>query len=185
MSGRIATGKTAVAVELARRNQATLVRVRAALAEMTGADPDDRAQLQMRGSDLDTRTAGRWLFEYVADRTEANSLVVVDSVRTRRQTLPILERIVDSRLYFLEAPEATRRQRYTEASLMDPLKASVPFDTAMNHPTEVQVVDLVPLADQVIETDSLSVDAVVDEIQGQTFDVMSRPDGAKTSTTDP
>lgn len=164
ISGEIATGKTAVAVQLADVTVARLVKVREALGEVLGIDARDRLTLQVQGADLDRRTNGRWLRDYIRDRHEPNAQLVIDALRTRRQTVPILEGIVDSRLIYLEAHEETRRHRYAEAAATDPVKASLDFDTAMHHPTETEVRLLRPMAHLVIATDDLSVAAVVSEI---------------------
>jgi hypothetical protein len=164
VAGAIAVGKTATAIELAHVLQARLVLVRQALADVLGISPDDRAELQRRGADLDQRTAGRWLRDYLDEAAETADTTVVDSLRTRRQTLPILESRPDSRLLYLDAHEETRRRRYLLAASTDPVKASLPFDAAMRHPTERQVTELRPLAHLVIETDEIRVPDVAREV---------------------
>lgn len=167
ISGQIATGKTAVAAELADRMNWRLLKVRQALGEVLGIEARDRQILQRRGADLDRRTNGRWLRDYIQEHfSAAEDAVVVDALRTRLQTLPILEALVDSRLVFLEAHEETRRARYAHAAATDPVKASVDFDSAMHHPTEIEVQTLRPMAHVVIATDGLDVTTVVDEIVG-------------------
>jgi cytidylate kinase len=155
VSGAIAVGKTACASELSRLLSARLVTVRVALADVLGVDARDRRTLQRLGADLDKRTAGRWLKEYIEEHREPDSSVVVDSLRTLRQTVPLMDFYVDARLVYLEAHEETRRQRYAEASPTDPVKASVGFDLAMHHVTEQEVVALRSMADVVVETDEL------------------------------
>ncbi len=167
VAGQIATGKTAVACELAARIDADVIRVRQALSDVLGFASRDRQTLQQRGADLDRRTNGRWLRDYIDERRLTTRALVVDAVRTRLQTLPILESIVDVRLVFLEAHEETRRARYAVAAAADPVKASVDFDTAMHHPTEAEVQLLRPMAHLVIATDDLAVAAIVDEIVGE------------------
>jgi hypothetical protein len=167
IAGAIATGKTAAADGLALRLDAELMRVRNALHDVLGIDVRDRQALQRRGADLDTRTSGRWLRDYIGERHDTSRDLVVDALRTRRQTLPILEALVDSRLVFLEAHEETRRARYAQAAASDPLKASVDFETAMHHPTETEVHNLRPLSHVVVATDDLTVVGVVDEVMRQ------------------
>jgi cytidylate kinase len=164
VSGEIATGKTAVATALARWMPADLVKVREALSRVLGVAAQDRQELQRRGADLDRRTSGRWLRDYIEEHHPHATAVVVDALRTRRQTIPILERFVDSRLVFLEAHEETRRSRYREAAATDPIKASVDFETAMRHPTELEVVHLRAIAQLVVATDDLKVNEVVTEV---------------------
>lgn len=167
LSGAIATGKTAVGVELAERRHAGLIKVRQALGDVLGIDVDDRQTLQRRGADLDRRTGGRWLRDYVDERWDPQRDLIVDAVRTRRQTVPVLEAMPQSRLVFLEAHEETRRARYAAAAVIDRVKASIDFDTAMHHPTEREVEKLRPLAHVVIATDDLAVAAIVDEVLSQ------------------
>ena len=164
VSGEIATGKTAVAAALATRIDAHLVKVRQALGEVLGIEPRDRHTLQQQGADLDRRTNGRWLRDYLQEKFSPQEELVVDALRTRRQTQPVLEALVDSRLVFLEAHEETRRARYAEAAASDPVKASVDFETAMHHPTEIEVRNLRPMAHVVVATDDLDVAQVVDEV---------------------
>lgn len=157
IAGPIAVGKSAVANELAAQRPTTLIRAREALAAVLGIGPDDRQRLQALGADLDARTAGRWMRDYIQEQHEPGTSLVVDSLRTRLQTIPVLDSLVDSRLVYLQAHEETRRARYATASAHDPVKASVPYDTAMHHPTETGVGELVPLAHLVVETDDLDV----------------------------
>lgn len=160
MSGAIATGKTAVSERLAVAMPADLVRVRAALATVLGIDGNDRATLQREGADLDRRTRGRWLRDYLDPYCAPGLSAVVDSLRTELQTLPVLEAVVDSRLVFLEAHESTRRARYAQAAYSDPVKASLDFDTAMRHPTEGRAGTLRAMAHLIVQTDDLSPDEV-------------------------
>lgn len=157
LSGAIATGKTAVAERLAAEMPGDHIRVRAALGAVLGINVNDRAALQREGADLDRRTRGRWLRDYLAERYGSGQAAIVDSLRTELQTLAILETEVDSRLIFLEAHESTRRARYARAAETDPVKASLDFDTAMRHPTEQRVGALRPIAHLTVQTDELAV----------------------------
>lgn len=167
LSGAIATGKTTVGTELVATREARLLRVREALAGVLGVPPNDRRTLQVKGADLDRRTGGRWLRDYIEEHGEGDGALVVDALRTRRQTLPILDSFVDSRLIFLEAHDETRRSRYSEGALSDPVKASIDFDTAMRHETELEVLRLKPLAHVVIATDDLSAHQVAADIRAR------------------
>ena len=160
LSGAIATGKTAVAEHLATAMSADHVRVRSALGAVLGIDVNDRVALQREGADLDRRTRGRWLRDYLAEHYPAGRDAVVDSLRTELQTLPVLETAVESRLVFLEAHESTRRVRYALAAQSDTVKASLDFDTAMRHPTEQRVAVLRPMAHLIVETDELDAVSV-------------------------
>jgi len=167
VSGAIATGKTAAATALTTRLGADMIKVREVFRQMLGVDGRDRQVLQQRGADLDKRTNGLWLRDYIVEHRQPSRDLVVDALRTRRQTLPILEAIVDSRLVFFEAHEVRRRERYAAAAATDPLKASIDFDTAMHHPTEAQVLNLRPLAQAIVATDELTIDEVTDEVLRQ------------------
>lgn len=167
VSGAIATGKTAAVTAIAERLNAEIVRVREALHQVLGIEARDRQVLQQRGADLDKRTNGRWLRDYVIEHHDLNRDLVIDALRTRSQTLTILETLVDSRLVFFDAHEETRRARYAAAAAVDPVKASIDFDTAMHHPTESEVQNLRPLAQVIVATDDLTVDEVAAEVLRQ------------------
>lgn len=162
LAGPIAVGKTAVAEHLAGQG-ACHIRVRLALADLLNEHPDDREALQRGGSELDRRTSGLWLRNYVLDRTDGESPLVVDSLRTVRQTEPMLT-IPNSALIYLRASDATRRQRYELSASNDEMKRRTSYDITARHPAEMQVTDLIPLASEVLDTDSLTVGEVADLI---------------------
>ena len=165
VAGPIATGKTAVANELAIVWPARLIKVRQALADVLGIDARDRLTLQREGADLDRRTRGAWLRDYLLEHGAVGAEpLVVDSLRTRLQTLPVLNDLVDARLVFLSAHKSTRRYRYQLGAIQDPVKSSVDFDTAMHHPTEFEVEHLRPIADLGIDTDDLRPDEIASVI---------------------
>lgn len=166
LAGAIASGKSTVAVSLANRMQGEVIRVRDALSAVLGVGIADRRTLQERGAELDRHTNGRWLMDYLEERLGGGTFLVVDSMRTKRQTLPVLEGIPDTILVYLEANGATRRQRFLSAAATDPLKRSMSLAEAMRHPTEREVSDLREMAHLVIETDAIDAEGVVDEIQG-------------------
>lgn len=162
IAGQIGSGKTAAASGVAEAAEATPVLVRDALKAVLGGDDEwDRARLQMEGAALDQRTNGRWLVDYLLERSESDPRMVVDAIRTRRQVEPILDDLVDCRLAYLSCSESTRRVRYSLGQVSDPVKRGVPFDSAMAHETEVEAATLRSMAHVVIETDDLSVDEVV------------------------
>lgn len=162
IGGAIAVGKTSIADELARQTGGVRVGVRAALADILQVDINDRKRLQFGGADLDRRTSGRWLHDYLAANMKPGTVTIVDSVRTVRQTEPVLAGIEDSRLVFLRAEESTRRIRYGLAD--DRLKRSLSFDDAVSHPTERRVDRLRVLADVVLDTDAATPAEVAEEI---------------------
>lgn len=164
ISGAIASGKSTVAVAVADALSGELVRVREALAEVAGVSVVDRSALQVSGADLDRRTNGRWLVEFLERRRESHPTLVVDAIRTRRQVLPILRNFPSAVLVYLDARPETRWHRFELASATDPVKRSLSFAEAMRHRTEVDVFEVRPLANLVIETDGLTVTEVVAEI---------------------
>lgn len=166
LSGGIAVGKTAVAEALAPLLEARLVRVREALTEVLGLRLDSRAELQRHGADLDARTAGRWLRDYLMEASEQEALVV-DALRTRRQTLPVLDGLLDSRLVHLRAHETVRRTRYEQAARSDPVKAGASFDAAVAHPTEREADQLQALAHLTIETDEMTAEGIAGVIRSE------------------
>lgn len=163
VGGQIAVGKSVTAHGIAVRGGAVLVEVRRALEGILGGSDWDRRRLQLEGADLDRRTQGKWLLDYVMVVSERATRVVVDAARTRRQAEPILEGGFGARLVFLAASEGTRRRRYRWAQEYDAVKRSMSFDEAMSHATESEASTLRAMADFVIETDDLSIDGVVDE----------------------
>ena len=164
ISGAIASGKSTVAVGVADALAGEVVRVREALAEVTGVSVADRTALQVAGADLDRRTNGRWLVEFLERRLELCPTLVVDAIRTRPQVLPILRNFPLVLLVYLDARPETRWHRFELGSVTDPVKRSLSFAEAMRHWTEVNVVEVRPLANLVVETDGLTVAEVVAEI---------------------
>jgi shikimate kinase len=167
IGGGIAVGKSTVAGLLASRRNAVLIQVRTALEEILGLRDADRKTLQERGAELDRRTAGRWLAEYLVEQSERTREVVVDAVRTERQTMAVLDRVPQSRLIYLEADLMTRRRRFNEAALSDAVKASLPFDAALEHPTEREASRLRSIADVVIESSGQTPSETVAAIESQ------------------
>jgi cytidylate kinase len=166
MAGPIAVGKSTAARRFAEDVGGEVVSVRRALVDVLGLTPAaDRATLQREGADLDQRTRGKWLVDYLVERVDTGTgPIVVDSLRTVRQTEPILLYAPRSVLVYLDAHTTTRRLRYAAAAASDPVKRSVPFDDAMNHPTEQRVGDLRALAHLVVDTDDLAADEVANLI---------------------
>jgi len=163
VGGQIAAGKTSAASGVATRGGAELILVRQALEQILGGANWDRRRLQQEGADLDRRSNGKWLLDFIVAGSDRRNRVVVDAARTRRQVEPILEAGVGARLIFLVASETTRRARYALAQATDSVKRSTPFDAAMSHETEREAATLRAMADIVIETDDLAIAGVVDE----------------------
>lgn len=156
VAGPIAAGKTTYSLALASQLGATRLSVRQALLDALGAAELTRAELQRQGADLDQRTNGRWLLHLIHEQQDTAPNLVIDSLRTRRQTLPLLADLQSSVLIYLDAHDGTRRKRYEQAAFSDPVKATVTYTDAINHPTERQVTRLKPLAHLILETDDLT-----------------------------
>jgi len=164
LSGGIAVGKTVTAELLAARYGGTHLRVRQALADAAHVDITDRLGLQREGASLDVRTDGAWLSDYIEEHHPDDGLLLVDSIRTRRQGRPLLDRLADAHLVYLQAHAATRRVRYNLGAEQDSLKASVPFDDATAHETELRADEVRDLAELTLDTDDLDVSGVAREI---------------------
>lgn len=165
IAGALAAGKSTVAHLLTARSGGCLVPVRHALERALGLVNADRRTLQEEGAALDRRTNGRWLVEHLLERSEDEPFLIVDSVRTLRQTIPILTRVPNASLVYLETDLTTRRQRFSIAARDDPVKRSMSFADAMRHPTEGEVTKLRPVANLAIDTNDLSPGEVVSEIE--------------------
>ncbi len=164
IAGEIGAGKTTIAELLAHIEGGEVVRVRQALVEVLGLRNPDRKTLQEEGAALDQRTNGAWLVDFLFERL-AGSIVLVDSMRTERQTLPVLNHVPDAHLVYLQASVSTRRRRFSEAAANDPVKRFTSFERAMQHPTEQEVQKLRTIAEVVLETDEMTPEEVVSEVQ--------------------
>jgi dephospho-CoA kinase len=165
IAGAIASGKTTTARLLADQTGARLIQIRDALSQVLALPNADRRQLQEGGRELDRRTAGRWLVEYLSEVGDVGDDLVVDSVRTERQTVPVLRELAETKLIYLEASASTRRARFERAAATDELKRSRVFDQAMRYVTETEVTKLRSMADVTIETDDLRPQLIVQEIR--------------------
>ncbi len=110
---------------------------------------------------------GRWLLHMINEREEFTPSLVIDSLRTRRQTLPLLDNLSSCVLIYLDANDGTRRQRYAHAAASDPIKATVSYVDAINHPTEREVVHLKPLAHLALDSNDLKPGEAVTEAINQ------------------
>jgi predicted kinase len=153
LAGRIAAGKSTLALELQALTDASIISTRQILAELSGISLTNRQDFQQFGAALDQRTAGKWLRDYVLSRGENSYLTIIDSVRTLKQAAAAIHDLNDARIIYVDASEATRRNRYISASLTDPIKAGIDFDAAAAHTIEIEAVGLRPLASTIVTTD--------------------------------
>ena len=165
IGGQIAAGKSVLASGLAEVAGCKPIRVRQALQEVLGGAGWDRRRLQVEGASLDERTSGRWLLDYLRERTERGGRWVIDAGRTRRQVEPVLGGVVGSQLVYLRAHESIRRERYAMGQQFDLVKRSVSFEEAMTHRTEEEAPALAAMAHLVVDTDGLSVTEVCDVVR--------------------
>jgi cytidylate kinase len=175
LSGAIGAGKTTVANLLATNRGAKMVRVRSALAEVLGVDVDNRLALQEEGARLDQLTDGRWLADYLIQLCAEFPELVVDSLRTERQTRHVVANVGKCFLVYLDATTATRERRFAQSEMSDPVKRSMPLSEAMTHPTEREVLAIRDYADLIIETDKLRAEEVVLEVQRALTETELRP----------
>lgn len=163
LSGRISSGKSALAVGLEQRFGARHLRTRTLLERsLAPGAAVSRANLQREGQKLDQRTGGRWLADALGRELAADSdpeIVVVDSVR-RREQLDAIRAAFGTRVthVHLTAPENVlaarfdRRRRAGEAPS---------YTIASADPTEAQVESLSTVADVVIDTVASTTDDVL------------------------
>ena len=165
MAGPIASGKSTVALGVAAELGGVVISVRQALLEILNLTDPTRATLQREGADLDRRTVGRWLSDYLTSSAEqTDCALVVDSLRTLRQTEPVLAHVPGAILVYLDASESVRRRRYIQSALTDPMKKRVSFGEAMDHPTERLAYRLASIADITIETDDQTSEETTAEV---------------------
>lgn len=166
LAGPIAVGKSTVARELAARSGGRIVSARELLLSMTEAT-EDRASLQEAGARLDLRTNGRWLLEALIQQTDPTpqTLTVLDSARTVRQTEPVLTELTRSRLVYLEADDESRRARFASSAQQDMIKRRTNFDASNAHKTERDIRKLKRLAHHVIDTSRLSLEETLADIE--------------------
>jgi len=136
--------------------------MRDALTHATGADSADRVEMQKRAAALDLETGGQWVVDYLAGLPKGER-AIVDAVRTLREARALMDSF-DSSLVYLDASEATRRRRYEEGRATDQMKAALPFDAAMAHPIEIEALRVRDVATVIIDTNSLDVDEVAEQI---------------------
>ena len=87
ISGPVSSGKSTLSHDLADRFGFAIYRTREWLGRRLREEAPDRANLQEEGDRLDVRTRGRWVLEEFTKElpSQANEVVILDSVRTRDQ----------------------------------------------------------------------------------------------------
>ena len=155
LTGRIATGKTVLAANLAQRFGAHVVKTRELIKiRFPDADPE-RATFQELGDKLDRQTGGQWVCEALSTRIRelpGDALVVIDSARIEGQIDAVRQgygrRVVH---IHLTAPDDELKRRYADRE--DPkLKELSKHEDTLQNPTERAVPELQAIADVVIDT---------------------------------
>ena len=163
LSGRIASGKSALGDGLVERFGVVRIRTSDIIREVLGAR-GERAPLQSGGDELDRQTNFEWVATATvreAQRLPANAVILVDAVR-RKEQIDRLRRGFGQRVVHvhLTAPEAELGRRYRKRGLTRSEGRS--FAAAARQRTERQVEQLAASADFVIDTSrGLPADTVV------------------------
>lgn len=164
LGGRIAVGKTTAAARLSRPG-VPLISARHALVALGQLDEPSREELQAFGSEIEDRTHGRWLADWMATQVQAGQSAILDSARTAPQVDGIRQTFGSVTFVLLEASEEQRRARYKRGLPADILKSGTPFDQAANDPIESSIDDLRSIADLLLNTDDSTPVEVVEAIE--------------------
>ena len=165
VGGEIGSGKSSVAKRVVDQTPgARLVRVRDVLGELLAGARGDRNWLQTEGARLERQTRGRWLLHYLEENCDHAVRWEVDAARTRSQVEPIIENWPGSILVFLAASVNTRRLRFEQSRVSDPVKQSMPFELAVRHNTEAEARTISAMAHVVLDTDDMTLDEVVEVV---------------------
>ena len=154
ISGPVSSGKSTLSEALAGRFGFAVYRTRKWLGRRLRGESQDRANLQQEGDRLDTQTRGRWVLEELSKQLpiEANEVVVLDSVRTRRQIEALRDAFgpIVTHIH-VTAPLEVLRKRYDQRRKRQPSDLPTYEDVRQNQ-TEQHVDRLRDVADIVIET---------------------------------
>lgn len=167
LSGQIASGKSELCSQLASRFGVEILRTRSILeAKIKRDNPQrdwSRAALQEAGDQLDTATHGKWVVEALKEAMEHladEAVVALDSARTVDQVAALKAAFPGKvRHVHLKAARFLRLRRYNarrEATFEE-----TPFEQAAEHPVEVEVPKLEPIADVVVSTNAIDAPSVL------------------------
>ena len=154
ISGPVSSGKSTLSHDLADRFGFAVYRTREWLGRRLREDSADRANLQRKGDRLDVQTRGRWVLEELTKElsSQADQLVIVDSVRTKDQTEairnaygPIVTHI------HVTAPLEVLRKRYEQRRKLE-RRDLTDYEQVRQNQTEQHVDALRDVADIVIDT---------------------------------
>lgn len=165
LSGQINSGKTTLAVGLARRyGMAVFSTKEAILRRAPPVGSGDRKVLQAAGARLDADTGGSWVAEELTrwlDGSSPRQDVIIDAARIEGQ-LTALRDAFGARVVHihLTAPDVVLASRHQRKRRQDMDRAVSYARTKADH-TERQVESLALVADAVIDTDRCTVDDVL------------------------
>ncbi|MDE3188649.1 MAG: adenylosuccinate synthetase, partial [Acidobacteriota bacterium] len=167
LSGKIATGKSTLCNELARRFGTVTIKTNALLAKRAGKIVPERGAMQLFGEKLDRSTKGTWLVEDLARelaQLPEQSVVIIDSVRILNQ-IEAIRRAYDPRVMHihLDANIDVLSSRYEDRKKLGAkLQELSSYAELSKNKTEAHVGELAEVADVVIKTDrSTPTDVVV------------------------
>ena len=154
ISGPVSSGKSTLSHDLADRFGFAVYRTREWLGRRLREESRDRANLQQEGDRLDVRTRGRWVLEELTKElpSQANEVVILDSVRTRDQIEalrgafgPIVTHI------HVTAPLEILQKRYDQRRKRE-RRDLAEYEQVRQNQTEQRVDSLRDVADVVIDT---------------------------------
>jgi len=156
LSGKVGSGKTTLADQLAAAFDLTLLKTRTFLREQAVGVPAERGALQAFGERLDRKTKGAWVqqgLQRAADALPLDAVIIVDAVRILDQVNAI-RKAYGRRVFHvhLEASDEELARRYRER-VSDEIKELRSYAEVQRNKTERNVPKLAKVADVVIRTD--------------------------------
>ncbi len=170
LAGRIGSGKTSLASELARRMECPLAsfgdHVRS-VARERDLDDSDRKVLQTVGDELIALGWQQFCRAVLDQAAFAGGPAVIDGVRHHEAVAALRPMVAPARLFVVAvaSPDDERLHRLADRGLSD-----AEITRADAHPNEGEVVDVVAAADCVVDG-RLSVDAAADEVMAWLCDL--------------
>ena len=156
LSGKVGSGKTTLADQLAAAFDLTRLKTRTFLRERAVGVPAERGALQKFGERLDRKTKGAWVqqgLQRAADALPLDAVIIVDAVRILGQVNAI-RKAYGRRVFHvhLEASDEELARRYRER-VSDEIKELRNYAEVQRNKTERNVPKLAKVADVVIRTD--------------------------------
>ena len=162
LSGPIASGKTTIAIKLAKQFNMTTIRTRKLLQRtLSQGSISDRYELQAEGERLDKITGGRWLHDelvYQLQCLPSDVCIVVDSVRTLNQINAIRETYggVVYHIHLTASPDILKERYYERLDCTDESDKHIIYSEMSSNRTERLVECLQTWADIVIDNSGRS-----------------------------